>query len=196
MSFPKPLEMKFSYKDYVTWPDDERWEIIDGVPYNMTPAPVVKHQKIVGKLHSKLVDRAEEDGCTLLIAPTDVIFDDYNVVQPDVLMVCDQGRISRENIRGAPDLIIEVLSPSTSLKDRREKKRLYERFGVREYILIYPEDELVERFLLEGSSYQTPDIFNWDESMEIRTLGLEVSLWEIFGKRLDESPVTESRPVS
>ena len=183
MSLPRPVNEKFSYSDYVTWPDDERWEIIDGVAYNMTPAPVVKHQTIVTNLIRELGDRPKEKGCRLLVAPTDVVFDEHNVVQPDVLVVCDRVKITEKNIRGAPDLVIEVLSPSTSVKDKREKKLLYERFGVREYILIHPEDELVERFFLEGSTYRAPDIFNWDESMEILTLAIELPLWEVFEKK-------------
>jgi Uma2 family endonuclease len=186
MSLPKPVNEKFSYSDYVTWPDDERWEIIDGVAYNMTPAPVVKHQRIVSKLDRKLGEQAEEKGCTLFIAPTDVVFDEHNVVQPDVLVVCDRAKITEKNIRGAPDLVIEVLSPSTSVKDRREKKLLYERFGVREYILIHPEDELVERFFLEGGAYRAPDIFNWDEPLEILSLAIDLPLWEVFEKNREQ----------
>ena len=152
----------------------------------MSPAPSVKHQSIVSKLDRGLGNKVEEKGCTLFIAPTDVIFDEYNVVQPDVFVVCDKAKITEDNIQGAPDLIVEVISPSTSLKDRREKKKLYEKFGVKEYLIIYPEDELVERFILQNDKYPAPDIFNWDETMKLEILEPDVNIWEIFGKEREE----------
>jgi len=182
MSQVKSKPRLYTYHDYLNWPDDERWEIIDGLGYNMSPAPSVKHQSIVSKLDRMLGNKVEDKGCTLFIAPTDVIFDAYIVVQPDVFVVCDKAKITEDNIQGAPDLIVEVISPSTSLKDRREKKKLYEKFGVKEYLIIYPEDELVERFILQNDKYPAPDIFNWDETMKLEILELDVNIWEIFGK--------------
>jgi len=182
---------RYTYGDYLTWPDDETWEIIDGLAYNMSPAPSVKHQSIVSKLDRGLGNKVEEKGCTLFIAPTDVIFDEYNVVQPDVFVVCDKAKITEDNIQGAPDLIVEVISPSTSLKDRREKKKLYEKFGVKEYLIIYPEDELVERFILQNDKYPAPDVFNWDETMKLEILEPDVNIWEIFGKEREEEEVQE-----
>ena len=186
MNQVKSKAQRYSYKDYLTWPDNEKWEIIEGYAYNMTPAPRTRHQIIIGKLFRKLVDRVEEKSCTLFIAPTDVVLDEYNVVQPDLFVVCDRAKITEDNIRGAPDLIIEVTSPSTSIKDKREKKGLYERFGVKEYLIVYPEDELVERVALEDERYGAPDIFNWDEAIKIESLGLDVPLWEIFEKKRGE----------
>ena len=128
-------------------------------------------------------DVSREKDCTLFIAPTDVVLDQYNVVQPDLFLVCDKAKITEDNIKGAPDFIIEVTSPATSIKDKREKKDIYERFGVKEYLIVYPEDELVERFVLEDNKFVGPDIFNWDESMSIESLGLDINLWEIFEKQ-------------
>jgi len=181
MSVVQQISPKYTYKDYLAWADDERWEIIDGEAYNMTPAPKVKHQNIVSNFHIKLKTNPDNP-CFTGIAPTDVVFDEYNVVQPDVFVVCDKSKITKENIKGAPDLIIEVTSPSTSLKDKREKKNLYEKFGVKEYLIVYPEDELVERFIIKDDRYGAPDIFNWDETVKIESLGLDVHLWEIFKK--------------
>jgi Uma2 family endonuclease len=186
MSQVKSNSRLYSYHDYLNWPDDERWEIMDGIAYNMSPAPSVKHQSIVSKLDRGLGNKVEEKGCSLFIAPTDVVFDEYNVVQPDVFVVCDKAKITDDNIQGAPDLVIEVISPSTSLKDKREKKKLYEKFGVKEYLIIYPEDELVERFILQNDKYPAPDVFNWDETMMLGSLALDVNLWEIFGKEREE----------
>jgi len=191
MSHVKSISRLFCYQDYLHWPDDERWEIIDGIAYNMSPAPVIKHQRIVSKLFRRMVDKIEEKGCSMFIAPTDVVFDEHNIVQPDVFVVCDRKKITEDNIKGAPDFIIEVISPSTSLKDRREKKNLYKKFGVKEYLIVYPEDELVERFILENDKYGTTDIFNWDETMRMESLGLDVNLWEVFEKEREEKDSDE-----
>ena len=176
---------KFTFSDYRTWPDDERWEIINGEAYAMTPAPTLKHQKVVGNFHLKLAGFFSGKACTVFIAPTDVVLDETNVVQPDLLVVCDRSKLTDANIQGSPDLVVEVLSPSTSLKDKREKKALYERFGVREYLLVYPEDALVERFTLADGRYFQADILNWDETLTCSIFPeLELNLWEVFDKEL------------
>lgn len=188
MSLIQQISERYTYGNYLTWPDDERWEIIDGLVYNMSPGPAVKHQRIV-KLFAEKIDfelSAKKPDCESFIAPTDVVFDEYNVVQPDIFVVCDKTKITKDNIQGAPDLIIEVISPSTRLKDKREKKKLYEKFGVKEYVIVYPEDELVERFILQNDKYPAPDIFNWDETMMLGSLELDVNIWEIFGKEREE----------
>jgi len=176
----------FSYRDYQQWPDNERWEIIDGQAYNMTPAPSIKHQKIVSNFDFYLHCRPK-DKCSHFIAPTDVVLDDFNIVQPDIFVVCDADKITSQNIQGAPDLIIEVASPSTEIKDRREKKILYEKFRVREYIIVFPEREYLERYSLIDSTYSPPEIFNWDEVLPIITFPeFTINLWEIFEKTLDK----------
>jgi Uma2 family endonuclease len=114
----------------------------------------------------------------------DVVLDDINVVEPDVFVVCDTSKITDANIKGAPDLIIEVLSPSTSVKDRREKKHIYQQHGVREYIIVNPLDETVERFFLDDSGrYRESDIFGWHDAFASRIFpDLIFSLWVIFEK--------------
>lgn len=180
-------EKRYTYRDYLTWSEEERWEIIDGVAYNMSPAPKVKHQRVVSNLDRRLGDRVEQKGCRLFIAPTDVVLDEYNVVQPDVFVVCDMDKITGDNIQGAPDLIFEVVSPSTEVKDRREKKDLYERFGVEEYIIVFPEREYVERYCLREGKYGASEIFNWDEVlMSPCSFEIETNLWEIFEKEKPE----------
>ncbi len=172
--------VKYTWQDYLTWPDDERWEVIDGQAYAMTPSPTPRHQRIAGNFYRKLADLLSGKPCQVFIAPLDVRFDRYNFVQPDVLVVCDPGKIT-ERIEGAPDVVIEVLSPSTGLKDKREKKALYERFGVREYILVHPEELLIERYWLEGGKFLGPDLLGAGERLLVRVLGdLEIGLWEIF----------------
>jgi len=185
---------KFTYADYLTWPDDERWEIIDGEAYDMTPAPSTKHQIILGNLNAIFHAFFKGKTCTPFIAPTDVVFDDSNITQPDTLVVCDREKITEANIQGAPDQVVEIISPSTGRKDRREKKALYERFGVREYLLIHPEEETVERYSLVEGKYAGPDVFGWDETMRLFAFPeLELQLWEVFGKELPRTEDAESR---
>lgn len=182
-STAEKLNKKFTYADYLSWPEEERWEIINGRAFAMTPAPSIRHQKIVGKLYVKLENSLDGKQCTPFVAPTDVVLDDFNIVQPDILVVCDPAKITEANIQGPPDLIIEVISPSTTLKDRREKKTLYEFFGVREYILVYPENEIVERVYLLDRKFSSPDLLNWDETLHVHIFsGLAINLWEIFEK--------------
>lgn len=172
---------RYTYSDYLCWDDKERWEIIDGEAYSMSPAPLIKHQNIAGNLYVKLKTH-RKNPCYTGIAPTDVVFDEENVVQPDVFLVCDKTKITPQNIRGVHDLIIEVISSSTELRDRRDKKNLYERFGVREYIIVFPEREYVERYVLKNKKYRSPEIFNWDETLRLTTVKIDIHLREIFEK--------------
>ncbi len=178
-------DKRYTYQDYLTWPDDERWEIIDGAAYNMSPAPKVKHQRIVSRFDYEFTSKLKE--CLHFIAPTDVVFDDFNIVQPDFFVVCDRDRITEDNIRGAPDLIVEVVSPATELKDRREKKVLYEQSGVKEYIIVFPEREYLERYCLKDNQYGAPEIFNWDEVLKLCAFEIEINLWDIFEKEREET---------
>lgn len=194
VSTAEKIEKRFTYAEYCKWDDEQRWELIDGIPYNMTPAPAIKHQQLLGNLSLELMTYLKGKRCRSFVAPTDVVFDEFNVVQPDLLVVCDRSKITDANIQGAPDLVVEILSPSTSRKDRREKRALYERFGVKEYLVIDPINETVERLRLVRGKYGNPDVFGWDESMKLAVFPeLELNLWEIFEKEKVEA-VNEPRP--
>lgn len=174
----------FTYTDYLNFSEDERWEIIEGIPYCMSPAPSIKHQRIVSNLDFAF-HRRPKDGCNHFIAPTDVVLDEFNIVQPDIFAVCDPTRIHTKNIQGAPNLIIEVASPSTEIKDRREKKTLYEQAGVSEYIIVFPERNYIERYTLAAKNYGPAELFNWDEQLPLQTFPeLTINLWEIFEKEI------------
>lgn len=182
----------FTYKDYQGWPEGERWEIINGNAYAMTPAPSTKHQQISLYLSTIIGQFFKGSGCQPFSAPTDVVFDEQNVVQPDLLVICDKSKITEANIQGAPDLIVEILSPSTAVKDKREKKSLYERFGVREYLIVYPAEELVERHLLKEGRFEVPEVFGWDEVLPIASFpDLRLNLWEVFDKQLPQPELVE-----
>jgi Uma2 family endonuclease len=182
----------FTYTDYAGWPEDERWEIINGEAYAMTPAPSTRHQKISLYLCTQFASFFKGKGCETYPAPTDVVFDNQNIVQPDLLVVCDKNKITEKNIQGAPDLIVEILSPSTALKDKREKRALYERFGVREYLIVYPAEEIVERLALTDGHYGIADVFGWNEVLPLASFPeLHLNLWEVFDKQLTRREVPE-----
>ncbi len=173
--------LKYTYMDYLTWPDDERWEIINGMAYNMSPAPTRRHQDIVSNFHI-ILKTSPANPCYTGIAPTDIVFDEYNVVQPDIFVVCDRKKLLNTHIQGAPDLIIEVTSKSTELKDRREKKVLYEKFSVNEYIIVFAEEEYIERYILKEGKFVGPEIYSREENLKLIALDMEINLIKIFGE--------------
>jgi Uma2 family endonuclease len=141
---------------------------------------------VAGKLYSRLEHRLEQwlsnKACRPFIAPVDVVLSEYDIVQPDVFVVCDRNKITDANIQGAPEVVIEVLSPATALKDLREKKNLYEKFGVKEYVIIDPLEEYAERFCLGADgTYTKGEVFGPLELLPFKLLeGIEVNLSEIF----------------
>jgi Uma2 family endonuclease len=172
---------RFSWTDYRSWPGDERWELIGGVAYAMSPAPSIKHQGVVGRLFSRIEQQLRGRPCRPFIAPTDVKLSESDVVQPDILVVCDPGKITLSHIEGAPDLICEVQSPGTSARDLRDKKALYERAGVREYLVVDPLEHYAMRFLLRADGYDRGTIFAADEVLSSATLEpVAIPLWELF----------------
>jgi len=180
MTIAKKAE-KYTYSDYLTWPDEERWEIIDGMAFNMTPAPSIKHQNVVINFASHLKQQLKGKPCRPFVAPIDVVLSEHDVVQPDIIVVCDEKKVTEANIQGAPDLVVEVLSPATALKDKREKRTLYEKSGVMEYTIIDPIELYVERFLLKGKRYGESEIFGPQEVLSLNSLeGMAIPMWEIF----------------
>jgi Uma2 family endonuclease len=151
-----------TYDDYVRIPEDlRRHEIIRGV-HRVTPSPVTIHQRISVSLASQLVQQVVPAGHgVVLTAPMDVVLSETDVVQPDILVVLkdNSGVITEEHIRGAPDLTIEITSPSTRTRDLELKKELYESFGVSEYWVVRTHQQAVDRFILEGNTYGAAERF-------------------------------------
>ncbi|MFL6237302.1 MAG: Uma2 family endonuclease [Thermoanaerobaculia bacterium] len=147
------LTRKLTYEDYVLIPEDgQRHEILDGEHY-VTPAPLPRHQIIVGRLHLRLGNYVEErDPGLLLLAPTDVLLSAHDVVQPDLLFISKSRLeiLTRKNIQGAPDLVIEVLSESTRHRDERLKLARYERLGVGEYWMFGLDPKTARVFRRDG----------------------------------------------
>ncbi len=153
---------RFTYRHYRSWPDDERWELIDGRAWAMSPAPLRSHQKLSGRLFHRLSAYLEGKPCEVYAAPFDVLLpagdepDDEvdSVVQPDLVVVCDKSKLTRAGARGAPDLVVEILSPSSSRKDQREKFELYQSRGVREYWVLDPAGEWLCVYRLIGGRWE------------------------------------------
>lgn len=181
----KRNDRTWTWTDYRSWPDDERWEIVGGEAFAMAPAPSIAHQAVTGRIFARL-ERALAGGpCRPFVAPTDVRLSETDVVQPDILVVCDPGKIAPDCIDGAPEVVVEVLSPNTATRDLREKKSLYARCGVREYVIVDPLEHYATRFLPGASGQEAGfgagDTFGGDELLPFATFaGLEIPLWEVF----------------
>jgi len=181
-----------TYGDYLGWPEDVRYELIDGIAYLMAPAPTVRHQEIAGEVYFQLRQKLEGSPCRVLIAPVDVLLPKADeadarvdsVVQPDVLVVCDPGKIGEKRVRGAPDFVVEVLSPATASHDMVIKRRLYERHGVREYWLIHPIDRVLTLYRLEGAEFGKPDMQELKGETPVVALPGVTIRWDTLAARL------------
>lgn len=150
---------RFTWADYRSWTDDQRWEIIDGDAYAMSPSPLVRHQRIFSRLYLQMAPYFQGKRCELFQAPMDVKLSDQDIVQPDLFVVCNPKKIRRTHINGAPDLAIEILSPSSMRHDRRRKTQLYAKFGVGEFWLVAPYPFLVEVLTLDRGAYRLAGVY-------------------------------------
>ena len=176
------VKPKLTYEDYARLPDDERCELIDGELIPM-PSPKKIHQRLILDM-SWILRRLEEMGLgELFIAPFDVILSRFNVVQPDLIFISNARShiITEDNIRGAPDLLVEILSPSTAGYDRTTKRNLYARHGVGEYWLVDPYAKTITVLLLGADGYDTHAIFGEGDILTSPTLaGFALNLSELF----------------
>lgn len=181
-----------TYAGYRSWPEDVRYELIDGVAYRRLPAPDLGHQDIVGEIYCQLSNSLESKPCRAYVAPVDVRLpktretDDAidTVVQPDVLVVCDPAKLDRRGVRGAPDLVVEVLSPATASHDHVRKRRIYERAGVPEYWLVHPTDRVLTIYRLRGGEYGKPDVQDLAGSTAVGVLPGVTIAWGAVVARL------------
>lgn len=148
-----PRQGTYTAEDYLALPDEQRVELIDGVFWNMS-SPGVIHQWIVGEVYRQISNYIHAHGgaCRPFIAPVDVRLDndDRTMVQPDVMILCDPGKLSPERVNGAPDYVLEVISPSTKRKDYTLKLHKYQTAGVREYWILDPRQEVVLIYYFES----------------------------------------------
>ncbi|HBD94818.1 MAG: hypothetical protein A2015_00655 [Spirochaetes bacterium GWF1_31_7] len=183
-------DRKYTYADYKTWNDEERLEIINGIVYNMSPAPRRVHQKISGNLFFIFKGYLKGKSCEVYDAPFDVTFIEYKdqpddqietVVQPDIVVICDEIKLNDYGCKGAPDIVIEILSPNSFKKDKVEKFNLYESHGVKEYWIVYPGEKMIEVFKLVDGKYDVPEVYGVDDRIEVEYLGdLVIDVKEVF----------------
>lgn len=174
---------KYTYEDYLQTPDDERYELIEA-ELIMNPSPITYHQWISRKIESELEKFVEEKKLGFVFdAPLDVYFDDTNLLQPDILFIAKNRLdiIGEKNIQGAPDIIIEILSEATAYRDLVKKKKIYAKFGVKEYWIIDPVEKTVDLYTLEKQGFVLMKSFARNETFESALLhGFSVELEKVF----------------
>jgi len=177
--------LKLNYHDYALFPESgsKQHEIIDGEHY-MTPSPTTKHQRVSRNMVWIIESFLRENRYgEILSAPFDVILSDNDIVVPDIVYVSQKNihLLTEENIKGIPDLIIEILSPSHRKRDRILKRDLYEKYGVREYWLIDPDKEQVEIYTFSCDRFLPPTVYNRDQVIKTEIIpGLEIDVKGIF----------------
>ncbi|RCX16847.1 Uma2 family endonuclease [Anaerobacterium chartisolvens] len=183
-------ERKYTYADYLTWPEGERWEIIDGVPY-MQAAPLRIHQEISMELSTQLHTYLKGKTCRVFAAPFCVRLDVKkadsnikNVVEPDITIVCDSSKLDERGCSGSPDMIIEILSPASGKIDKLIKFNKYEKAGVKEYWIVEPDQKLVSVFILQSNgSYGRPEIYSEENKITVSIFpDLNIDLKPVFDR--------------
>ncbi|WP_172418502.1 Uma2 family endonuclease [Geobacillus icigianus] len=168
-----------TYKEYATWPEGKRCEVLDGNIISMAPSPTPEHQSISLQLSIEFGMYFRGKDCRVLAAPIDVyLFEDHrkgwmdenvrNWVCPDLVVICDKNKIQKNRIVGAPDLVIEILSPATAKIDRMDKRIAYERAGVKEYWIVDPANQVVEVYLREKTGkFELRGVYSRDDTVPV-----------------------------
>jgi Uma2 family endonuclease len=153
MMMQQPEKTKYTYADYLTWNDGKRYELIDGEVYMMSPAPSSVHQEISGRLFARLFNYLEGKTCKVFAAPFDVRLNADTVVQPDISVICDLNKIDERGCKGAPDMVVEILSPSSTRHDQFTKFKKYLAAGVQEFWIVNPETRTLQVHILKDEEY-------------------------------------------
>ncbi|SDG11438.1 Endonuclease, Uma2 family (restriction endonuclease fold) [Dyadobacter soli] len=188
------LNGTYSYADYLKWQFEERLELIKGKIFKMSPAPAVRHQQISMRLSSEIWHLLKNRDCQVFAAPFDVrlprfdIQSDkeiFTVVQPDVCVVCDPTKIDEKGCVGAPDWIIEILSPGNTRKEMDNKFDVYEESGVKEYWLVEPNDEVIFIYLLDeqGKFFGTKPATVGQTLTSVKLPDFTIDLNQLFDKK-------------
>lgn len=197
MGLPLRDREHHTYGDYLAWPEDVRYELVDGFAYLMAPAPDLVHQDIAGEIYRQVANALQGNPCRAFIAPVDVRLpkaeeaDDAidTVVQPDVLVVCDEAKLDRRGVRGAPDWVVEVISPGSASHDQIIKRQIYERHAVREYWLVHPTDRLLTIYRYAGNEYEygKPEMLELAGETPVSILPGVVVAWDALVARLPKA---------
>ena len=186
MGEPILKEKHYTFADYMTWTGDQRYELIGGESYLMSPVPNWRHQSISVELCTQLNNFLKGKQCKVFAAPFDVRLnaedEDDTVVQPDISVICDRSKLDDHGCVGAPDLIIEILSPSTTRHDRLVKFNLYLNAGVKEYWIVDPSDKHVLTNILDNGRYIT-SAYGDTDNLPVNVLpGCEIDLNAVFAE--------------
>ncbi len=194
------LNKLYTFKDYITWQFKTRVEIIKGRIFKMSPAPSPVHQEVVSALNAELYNYLKGKSCKVFPAPFDVRLDidkeiAHTVVQPDICVICDLSKIDNKGCMGAPDLVVEIISPSSAKKDLHEKYDLYERNGVKEYWIIHPYERTLTVFILneKGKYIPTKPLTEGDIVKSEIIKGFELNLNNIFPDQVNEEDIEYKR---
>lgn len=203
MTLPKEGE-RYSWSDYLAWPEGERYELVDGIAYAMSPAPRRRHQETSRAIFRQIDGRLAGKPCEAYFAPFDVKLssdesdDAPTVVQPDITVTCDRTKLTEQGMTGPPDLVIEIVSPDSGLNDRvwseaplparpcilGRKFDLYERFRVKEYWIVDQDEKVVEVYRLgDAGTYRRIGAFGPEDTVTAEAVPeLSVSLAEVFAE--------------
>ncbi len=175
------IRRKYTWDEYRTWPDDQRWEIIGGEAFAMSPSPTSRHQRISMEISDALRRKFRKGPCEVFVAPMDVKLSEEDIVQPDIFVVCDKTQDKGTHFEGPPKLVVEILSDSTAQNDRLRKSRLYARAGVQEYWIVTPFPEIVEVLSLDGANYRLLHVFKKEDTLVSAAFpNLKIKLNEVF----------------
>ena len=181
-----PITTKLTYEDYLKTSDDERYELLDGELF-ILPAPNIAHQHVAMKLATRLDTFVEDKNRGVVYsAPTDVVLSETHVVQPDLMFISSDraGIVTSANIQGAPDLLVEIRSDSTAERDENLKRKLYAKFGVKEYWLVDPDARTITVLLLGEDGYTERSTYTEGQTLTSSILdGFSAHLGEIFLSR-------------
>ena len=196
---------EYSYADYLMWQFDERVELIKGMILRMSPAPSTRHQKISNFLSSRVTWFLKDASCSVFTAPFDVrlpvsvdlkISKKYKtkakelsdgmimtVVQPDICVICDESKLDERGCIGAPDIIIEILSPGNTQREMKDKFGIYQEAGVQEYWIVEPMSEFIIIYALDKNIYIGSRPYTAGDTITSKVLpGLEINVSEVFSK--------------
>ena len=184
------LSKTYSYADYLQWTFEERLELIKGKIFRMTPAPNLYHQDISGVVFNEIYNYLKGKPCKVYTAPFDVRLPRktgstnekiYTVVQPDICIICDASKLDKQGCTGAPDIVVEILSPGNNQKELRNKYEVYEESGVTEYWIISPQDKTFLKYTLIKSHYQPSRLMTTGDIITTNILpGFELNLDTVF----------------
>ncbi|WP_423148887.1 Uma2 family endonuclease [Rubrolithibacter danxiaensis] len=182
--------LTYSYANYLTWLFDERVELIKGKIFKMSPEPSRLHQQVSIYISSSLFNYLGNKPCKVYTAPFDVRFpkeskddkDIYTVLQPDICVICNPAKLDERGCIGAPDIVVEILSPGNNKKELLYKYQVYEEFGVKEYWVVSPADKTFLKYTLDQNGRFNPSrLFTLSEKVSSEVLpGFELNLDEVF----------------